>query len=79
MVGQSLQETLVCTADATPPATITWLRPDLTLIPVDPSTNAPQLVSLSRSDEGTYTCLASNSAGEVSTEFFITVHGKCIL
>ena len=75
-VGQGLQQPLVCTAEADPPPTITWLDPNLMPLPVDPITDAPRFFSLERSDQGTYTCVAANSVGEVRSEFILTVQGN---
>lgn len=75
-VGQALQQTLACTAEADPPATITWLGPNLMPLPVDSLTNSPQFPSLERSDTGTYTCVAANSVGEIRSEFTLTVQGN---
>lgn len=74
-----LESTLSCSAVGDPPPVITWLRPDLSPLPVDALTNSPRFLSLRRDDEGTYTCLAANSAGEIRTQFTITVQGNIII
>ena len=74
-MGMTVTSTLTCDAEGDPTPTISWLRPDLTPLPVDPATNAPQFGVLTRADEGTYTCLAANSAGEIRSQFTLTVQG----
>lgn len=69
-IDESLKEELLCAAEGVPPPSITWLRPDLTPFP-----GAPVFDPLTREDAGTYTCLAANSAGEIQTQFTITVEG----
>ncbi len=78
VLGSRLTATLTCSAEGDPTPTISWLRPDLTPLPIDPDTNAPQFEELTREDEGTYTCLAVNSAGEIRTQFVLTVEGKSL-
>ena len=63
-----------CTANGDPVPTITWLRPSGINIPVQGG--VPQFGALTRDDSGTYVCVASNSAGDVRSEFEITVQGE---
>ena len=77
VAGSFLATGPTCSAEGDPTPTLSWLRPDLTPLPVDSDTNAPLFGVLTRGDGGTYTCLAVNSAGEARAEFTLTVDGEC--
>ena len=54
--------------------TYTWFQPNGSPIPI--IGGVPQFGVLTRSDSGTYACVATNRAGQVRAEFSILVEGK---
>ena len=62
-----------CQAVGEPVPTYSWFRPDGTLVPI--VRGVLQFGILTRSDSGTYTCVATNSAGQVRADFNILVEG----
>ena len=63
-----------CRATGEPMPTYTWFQPNGSPIPI--IGGVPQFGVLTRSDSGTYACVATNRAGQVRAEFSILVEGK---
>lgn len=77
-IDEPLSAELVCTANGQPPPVISWLDPNFLPISIDPVTQSPLITgrgNLMRGHSGIYTCLATNSAGEIRSQFSITVEG----
>ncbi|NWX99119.1 HMCN1 protein, partial [Nothoprocta ornata] len=78
-VLQNRQVTLECKSDAVPPPTISWLK-DGELLEGTPRVRILsngrylQINNAALSDTASYTCVASNVAGEMTREFVLTVH-----
>ena len=62
-----------CQATGEPTPTYTWFRPNGSPIPI--IGGVPQFGILTRSDSGTYTCVATNRAGQERADFNILVEG----
>uniref|UniRef100_A0A8C6YIL3 Hemicentin 1 n=1 Tax=Nothoprocta perdicaria TaxID=30464 RepID=A0A8C6YIL3_NOTPE len=77
-VLQNRQVTLECKSDAVPPPTISWLK-DGELLEGTPRVRILsngrylQINNAALSDTASYTCVASNVAGEMTREFVLTV------
>ena len=63
-----------CEATGEPTPTYSWFQPNGSPIPI--IGGVPQFGILTRSDSGTYTCVATNRAGQVRADFNIVVEGK---
>uniref|UniRef100_UPI00398EE55D hemicentin-1-like n=1 Tax=Pristiophorus japonicus TaxID=55135 RepID=UPI00398EE55D len=73
------QLTLECTSEALPSPIVQWFKDDVPLQANSRIQNVPdsQYLRISRvgpSDSGTYSCLASNIAGQMSRVFNVVVH-----
>ncbi|CAL1546790.1 unnamed protein product, partial [Lymnaea stagnalis] len=69
--------TVACRPQAAPRADIAWLKNGVQVGRVLPS-GALELTSLSQSDSGTYTCVATNDLGEARSSCLLTVQGKTV-
>ncbi|XP_035509461.1 hemicentin-1 [Morone saxatilis] len=69
---------LLCVADGTPTPTVFWLKDGMTLIP-DPHlkflnlNTTVKIIQAQVNDTGRYTCVANNTAGQVSRHFNLKV------
>ncbi|XP_051232997.1 hemicentin-1 isoform X2 [Dicentrarchus labrax] len=69
---------LLCVADGTPTPTVSWLKDGMTLIP-DPHlkflnlNTTVKIIQAQVNDTGRYTCVANNTAGQVSRHFNLKV------
>lgn len=73
--------TLTCEARGVPPPTLTWLKDGQPLslhrnLLLDGEETRLQLPDVAPSDEGLYSCVASNQAGSSTKSFNLTVLGK---
>ncbi|NXX95340.1 HMCN1 protein, partial [Centropus bengalensis] len=78
-VLQNRQVILECKSDAVPPPTISWLKNRELLqgtprVRILSSGRYLQINNADLSDAASYTCVASNVAGEMTREFVLTVH-----
>ncbi|XP_073439014.1 hemicentin-1 [Dendrobates tinctorius] len=78
-VLQSKQIILECKSDAMPAPTITWMKDDKPLVSnsqvhVSFDGQYVQIDNAEVKDNGRYTCIASNVAGQNIREFMLTVH-----
>ena len=63
-----------CMATGEPSPITAWFDPDGNAIPM--LGGIPQFGILTRSSSGTYTCVATNRAGQARADFYILVEGK---
>ena len=79
-VSQGDPLSLDCEATGNPPPSITWFKDGDILMPINGRVSIINQVvfitSLYSTDEGNYTCVASNSEGSVSDSTLITVLGE---
>ncbi|XP_071607418.1 hemicentin-1 isoform X3 [Heliangelus exortis] len=78
-VLQNRQVLLECKSDAVPPPTISWLKNGQLLegtprVRILSSGRYLQINNADLRDSGSYVCVASNIAGEMTREFLLTVH-----
>ncbi|XP_043914327.1 hemicentin-2 isoform X2 [Protopterus annectens] len=62
--------TLQCSSTGLPPPTFTWMKDDILL---SASGNSLQIKKASLSDEGNYSCIATNAAGEDRQEVVLAI------
>lgn len=80
-VVQGSLVTLTCEAHGVPPPTLTWMKDGQPLslhrnLLLDGEETRLQLPDVTPSDEGLYSCVASNQAGSSTKSFNLTVFGK---
>lgn len=76
--------TLTCEAHGFPLPTLTWLKDGQPLslhrnLLLDGQETRLKLADVTRSDEGLYSCVASNQAGSSTKSFNLTVLGRAIM
>ena len=83
VANQGSQAILDCVVMGNPPPTISWVfnsvsLPNPAITRIQQSSNGSLIFSpIMKSDEGSYLCRASNSAGMESAIFQLRVYGEC--
>ena len=74
-VGAPVQVAVSCEATGSPRPVISWLGPNNILLNVTGSNLTLDGTSFSTSFAGKYICVATNSVGQSTTEFYVFVQG----
>ena len=73
---------LSCSAVGDPTPRYQWTKDDSPVVPnaaLENNNKTLQLTAVDSKNDGIYTCLAVNDAGDVSTSSNVTVHGKKVV
>ena len=82
VVNESDTASFQCKAEGNPEPKVTWLKQNSNLLAdkrVVPSRGGLMITDVTSQDEGSYTCVARNILGEVTSSVTLTVQGEYIM